>query len=667
MKETHEMTRLFKERHVRECLYLIDLEEPLSIAEISKALNIKSRTLKSDLKELVPFLASNGLTLVSKRGKGIYVVAKDKQTKQDIKKKLESTLSEVSPDRETRCKEMLLDCLLQNKIPTLEDWCFTFMVSRPTVLKDLRIVKDWLKDKGLNLVGKPGSGYVLEGKEKEFCIRDALSSLLADELHSDSHAEEGIWQNDNKKNLLKDVDLEGVEKFIENIEKTMQTTITDSDYELLRLRTAISIKRIKEENIVEMDQETFEEIAQSPTYNIIAGQCGFLENYYDIVLPPEEIAYLTLLFLTAKPQNPAQTKPGQKSEQYFELAKTVAQISQDVLGIPLAYDTELIDMLAAHLETTISRIKYGFDIENPLAAEVKDEYPLYFSVAKVIATLLTNKLGIRIMEDEVAYIAMYIATAAEKAKTKNAQKKRVAVFCPLGIGMSNFIYWKLANELPEVEVVQVGSYKELSSGKLEPDINLIVSTIPLPNTCVPSVVVSHLLNTEEIKKIKEKLNLMDASLHSLLHLFDERLILLNVETKDRTEALSLLASRMVQYDYTKPQFVDAIIKREEMFPTAINAPIPFALPHVEYDYTIKEGFGLAFLSSPVLFKEMGNPDHEMPIKIILMPALLSDGKLGKILSQLLELMKDTKFIRKLLAAKSASEIRNLLIKELSQL
>lgn len=658
------MVNLFKERHIRECLLLLDIDEPTPIAKISEKINVNSRTFKSDLKEITKFLNDRGIELLSKRGMGICTEGTSNQ-KQKTKQELLALLDEVSLGRESRCKEILLDCLLEREIPTLEDWSYKFNVSRPTLLKDLEVVRNWLAEKGLTLNGKPGRGYALEGRDKELCIRDAVVALLLDNDQYSTSGKEKYLQNAEILKVLEKNNFNVIEEFVDNVQRSMNTDVAERDRQILCLRVAVTIVRIESGNITEMEPDIFLEVSQSRPYSIVADNIGTIEQKFELILPPSEMAYIALLFMTAKPQTLIHKPHSLGYQEYLKLAKDVARISQDVLGIPLAYDTELIGMLATHLETTITKLKYGIAIDNPLTEEVKKEYPLYFSVAKVISTLLTNKLGAKITEEEMAYIAMYIAAAAEKTKTNAFDQKKIAVFCPLGIGMSNFIHWKLSNEFPDVEVVQIGSYRELTEGSIGPDIKLLVSTMPIENSNVPHVVVSHLLNEEEITEIRNILDSRNIQRYLISEFMDEDLILLNLEAHDNYSAISKLAEKLVQGGYAKDGYVKAIMEREKEFPTGINNIVPFALPHVDYSFSLKEGLAIAVLANDVAFGQMGSSEEKISVRIILMPVLLPGGSLGKVLTHLLESMKNIKFLRKLMSAKSPSEVKELFIEELS--
>ncbi len=85
--------------------------------------------------------------------------------------------------------------------------------------------------------------------------------------------------------------------------------------------------------------------------------------------------------------------------------------------------------------------------------------------------------------------------AVEKLKHEGHKRKKVAVVCAMAMGTSSLLFWRLLNEMPDIDVVQVGSYKDAVEGKIDPYIDLIVSTIPLPQLKISYIVVSPFLNS----------------------------------------------------------------------------------------------------------------------------------------------------------------------------
>jgi transcriptional antiterminator len=661
----------FKSRHIKEALYLLKIDYPISTGEMSESIGVKSRTLKNDLKLISDFFNSRGVLLVRKPGTGIYVKAEKSSDKEKLKGELINLFQNTNPDRNERFKTILLDCLLEDKIPTIEDWCFRFNVSRPTILKDLNHVKNWLKDKELFLIGKPGRGYILEGEGKEEHVRDAMVDLFFNE--SEEVEESGDREDISsklKEKLFKNINLSVLETFLNGVEKITQTTIIDRDFLILTFKLAITIVRVKNEHIVSMEPKKVFDIMQNPVYRIIFDNINMVEESYKLKFPLEEIAYITLSFIGSKIKDSFEMKGSLISdEKYLEFAKNIAHISEDILGLPIAYDDEFIRTLSLHLKTMLTKMKYGMKVENPLLEEIKKEYPLSFSIAKRVSMILGRKMHLKIPDEEAGYLAMYIAVASEKVRHERVKRKKVAVVCSMAVGTSSLLFWRIMNEMPEIDVVQVGSYKDIVEGKIEPNLDLVISTIPLPNIGVPYVVVSPFLNPDERKEIREKLGIAKKtkilSFSSVEEALDEELICIDLTARDYKEVIRIVGNRLIERGYVKEGFVEATIMREKEFPTGLNTPIPFALPHADPEFTIKEGFAIGILKDEVSFKDMGNVKSVLNVRVVLIPVLLPKGLLNAVFYQLVEGMRSIKVMQRLLLVKSPTEVKDILIKYLS--
>lgn len=88
------------------------------------------------------------------------------------------------------------------------------------------------------------------------------------------------------------------------------------------------------------------------------------------------------------------------AEKAFKIAKNTFNNIQD----------NLYYSLAIHLSATYERIKSGKVIINPQLENVKKEYPIEYTTAKIMAMQISNDLGIELPEDEVGFIAMYLKT-----------------------------------------------------------------------------------------------------------------------------------------------------------------------------------------------------------------------------------------------------------------
>jgi len=237
----------------------------------------------------------------------------------------------------------------------------------------------------------------------------------------------------------------------------------------------------------------------------------------------------------------------------------------------------------------------------------------------------------------------------------------------MAMATSSLLFWRLLNEMSDIDVVQVGSYKDIIEGKIDLDIDLIISTIPLPQLKIPHVVISPFLSTKEKEVIRKILGIAKHRLEypSVLDIenaLEEKLIFANIQLKNSKEVIKLLGEALIKNKYVKNDFVKAVTEREKKFPTGLDTPIPIALPHTDVSFTLKKGFAIATLKHSVTFKSMGGSDKILPIRIVLIPVLTQKSEDNITFYELLKRCRDSKIAHELLKCNSSEEIKEILTK-----
>lgn len=99
----------------------------------------------------------------------------------------------------------------------------------------------------------------------------------------------------------------------------------------------------------------------------------------------------------------------QTPELYMEIADDIMKRAEAVLGKEL--DEAVLLHLIDHISFAVSRMKQGLDFKNVLLWEIKSFYPKEFEVAQYGLTLIEEKTGEVLTEDEAGSIAMHIVNA----------------------------------------------------------------------------------------------------------------------------------------------------------------------------------------------------------------------------------------------------------------
>lgn len=144
-------------------------------------------------------------------------------------------------------------------------------------------------------------------------------------------------------------------------------------------------------------------------------------------------------------------------------------------------------------------------------------------------------------------------------------------------------------------------------------------------------------------------------------LIREELILDGVAYENREEALESMARLLVEKGYCREPFVEAILERERMHPSALPMPgHKIAIPHTDSDHVRRSAILFARLERPVEFRSMGDPGENLEVSMISMFALKKKKEIGDLLETLLTVYQDETVRDSIYDAKGAAEIYGIL-------
>lgn len=647
-------------RHIQIILYLLEQKYPVSASEILKELDINVNTFRKDISQIEGLLRENGLSLITKPKVGLKIVGPPEKI-ENLRKELNSLGNKTFP-RKKKVWYLAGIFLLSERIPTIEDLCEILDISSPTVIECIKEVKNWLSYKGIILLSKPGFGYFIKGKEED--IRDAFVEAFENFSDVEFQKMARAFAEGNfklKLGILENTDLGTMEKFIEDVQTQIGRRFTEEDVLTLAITVAVSVRRIKKGHAITFETKEVRAVLSNPISPVIRNSISVVENQFQVKFTDSDVAYLALKFVSSKTQRIEGTGNFIATPRFKQIAEEIAQLTNELLGSTINKEDEFVSMLAYHLESTITKINIGAKMENPSLGEVKKEYPIAYAVAERVSKRIEDSFHLQIPDEEKGYIAMYVAVSLEKIR--QPRKKKVAVICPMGLVTSKLLYYELMNEIPEIEIVQVGPIKELEEGKIQQMVDLIISTVPVYNVNIPHVVVSPMLQQEDKKRIREMLKTGRGNLTGNIAeegVFDKSLIFPQISVNSSREVIELLESALVKQGFAKEGVVRGALSREEKYPTGINMDIPIAIPHGGPEFTIRKGFAIATLKNPVKFREMGNSAKALDVRIVIVPTLTGKEEDGNGFYELIQKLKDYKLTHALLQCCSSQDIERVL-------
>lgn len=144
----------------------------------------------------------------------------------------------------------------------------------------------------------------------------------------------------------------------------------------------------------------------------------------------------------------------------------------------------------------------------------------------------------------------------------------------------------------------------------------------------------------------------------------EELVFLDVEAKDKQEAIRVLGSILEQKGYVKPSYISAVLQREEVYPTGLLLEsINIAIPHTDSEHVEKSAILLARLAHPVVFQYMGDPKESVSVDFIAMLAIKDPAGQVPVLMELMEKVGTKGRLERMKEAKTPQEMLEALRKE----
>ncbi|MGI5859624.1 MAG: BglG family transcription antiterminator [Tepidanaerobacteraceae bacterium] len=503
------------------------LQGPSTTKELAKNLNVSRRTVLRDIPSVSGKLKPYDITLKTKTGMGISLVG-ESQNINRLKQKL--TVSYMPPKLSPKERQhLIILSLLEQKEPQkLLNFAVKYRVTEATISYDLDACEHIFTKYNLKLMRRPGVGIWVKGPEKGIrqLVTDLfyknfdegqLISILKDKLPAENDEVKGInfmLSDEIKNRLLKLVDanlIEQIEQSLKEILDELKFPLADSAYVGLMVHIALAMERLKGGERIRMESNILSTLKNSDEFKLAEKLGVRLEDRFGIKIPEEEMGYITMHLLGAK------LRASHAANEFFTMDNyEVAHMAREILthagsklGEDLVDDIIALEGLMLHLKPTISRLRLGMDIRNPLLTQLKQEYKELMEVAGSSVASLEKKYGLTVPESEIGYIAMHIGAALERKRHKRVP---VILACASGIGSARMLASRLYKELPQINIIDVVSFLDLNQSiEKYPYVDTVITTVPFESDGLHVIQVSPLLDEADVGKVRSRVKILEKS------------------------------------------------------------------------------------------------------------------------------------------------------------
>lgn len=140
-------------------------------------------------------------------------------------------------------------------------------------------------------------------------------------------------------------------------------------------------------------------------------------------------------------------------------------------------------------------------------------------------------------------------------------------------------------------------------------------------------------------------------------MIDLDLIICSSKSSNQDEILKQLSQVLKNKGLVKSSFYQAILDREEEFPTGLSTQtINVAMPHTDAEHVNNSAIAIAVLNEPIQFYSMDGSGKKIPVEIIFMLAVKEKKAQSKLLKKLITAFQDEEFLTDVKAASTKERV-----------
>lgn len=588
---------LLNKREIKILHLLLNSKEMHTGQEIALLLNVSSRTVRNDIKNLNVLLPKYHAEIISHKGKGYELVIREEDKFRELLPKSEyagsrghTGDSEGKQLVEEIVRKILMNCL-HGEVIFQEELAESLFISATSLKKYLPLVRSAFKEYNLTLVSDKKKGFTIQGKEEKirFCISDFLFQDEKFELLDDLFPNTFL-DVDSLKNIILD-------QLIQH-----QLRLTDDAIKNLIIHIIITVWRIQNHKESIVSQEMQSAMEHTKEFAVAADIIEAIHKKMGIDLK-DEIYYLTQ-HLSASSRLTSQYIDTKDYNQIKQILSGALQEIKDATTIDLTEDHQLINGLITHLIVAFKRIVYQMNIRNEALNSIKNSYPLAFQLAMKTSNYLTRSMKLNIHEDEIGYIAIHFGVALERKGLNQATMKNILIVCGSGMATAALIKEKILRSYgDQVNIVNTMSLSEFKEDKAD-NVDLIITTIDIPNMDSQKLLkVNPIINNQDLITIRKKINKTSQTfnIETYQNLFKRDLFLKNLDLETKDEVLHYLTKQMKDRNYINNTTIESIFEREKMASSELCNLL--AIPHPLVYTNGSPCIAVGILNKPILWRK----------------------------------------------------------------
>ena len=637
--------------------FLLKQHEYLSANQLAEKYGVSTKTVYQDIDKLNDFFDEGELKsrIVKVPRKGIKLSA-DEERKQIhsllLVNKHESGVQDFSP--EYRESELIKRLFINQEDLDIYDFAEEMYVTESTVHRDIDKLEKNLGQFDLKIRIKHDQLFV-DGDE--WNIRKALQSYVIQA--------QSLGREEKIERFFSEKDIEICYEAISRLSQKYHHQFSE-EYSCLLLVECLVFKKRTENNncLTQRTSNLINDLNHLEVYFFSGELLESIINKSFSEISPYEIEAMAYSLLAYGFSIQSADYIQNIEHQVNELINKVSNL----LSLDLSKDNHLKLMLSNHISKMIFRLRNQIYITNPALEEIKKQYSSLFNVIWIAIRGLSKYYEINISNEELAFIVIHFQLAIEKI----VKPLNIVVICQNGIATSELIMSKLHKIFDSDAKITNINARELDFYDLS-NIDLIISTIALPEVKVPVIEVSPILTKDEIESIRsfysehmtDNYTLMRTSLDGRkfnlesLQTLIKKPSLIRETVKSKKECIEKMIRECDATNRRIKEFKESILERETLGSTSVYTGV--ALPHCDPRFVEQSELIVMTLDKPI---NWGKNNVKL---IILIAVAENDIPIFKdSLIALYSVIENQELMNELVQLENGDEIKNRLLKEVSQ-
>lgn len=395
-------------------------DEFLTASYFAKKLGVSLRTIQGDIKTIRKELEEETCAyFVSKASKGSCIQVNDYEEFSAFVNSLYQQYTTVSLNYPTsRISKILLLLLSRHRAVSISELEEKFYVSRSTLLNDLKKVEDILNRYQLELM-RGSNKVMIDGYEinKRRCLSEQDLYL--------AHI-----KNDQGVTYIDEHQIAKIKNIVTEVFVEQKYHIMDTDFSNIILFLNIMICRMGDGFYIQPNELNMKEKMERE-YAISEALFERISRRFFIKITDEEVLYFAI-YLGGQGNNQSSDMITPEMDQF--ILDSLRKI-KDRLGVDLMDNINLRITLALHCMSLKIRIKYDMQMKNEMLEYIRESFPLGYDMASYFAYLLQKQYGKKVMDDEIALLAVHFYSSLLEIKYR-ADKMNILIISSLKNSMT---------------------------------------------------------------------------------------------------------------------------------------------------------------------------------------------------------------------------------------